>query len=757
MLPPAAYGVTIAMFPLLLINGFIATLMIGKVLEYQTRMFYCDTSVDDKDCPFSLFDSIKDDPNNVEVNYTLLRSGRAGIAFWVVGTYLMFLGLKILIPERVEANSNYLAESFDGNVWEFFTWKRSNVLFISVFWIFYNLMVVQFSFSETFSTYIWYMIGLLKVLGVIFGFILELLLEESLLSSPMEILGGLTQGLVTFGADDFVDFLNAYFIELGIMMFERTYVGDFVDVCVKYIESKIAKMSKFMDFKLGWFSSNDDFLLDKEMQKEKAMQERKKKEQEEAELLREDKDINKDEDKKKDENKEDNDMGSSGSDIYISDDEDDFDFDDSDNLDDSDQLLDYNDSMNEGDKAKPVEKKADELLKANKDDDSDLPIDENIEVQEVEPLLESFKGYANDTIVLFINPLFIALIWVFYDETQVAAEYGIRTQDFLYYFMFSVVIIPFQIVIDVFFQNIVEWYFKLPVHDYLDYLHFRFACRTTRWKGNEEVPNKQVSMNLVSLDQLCFSSQYYFVQTIYSFGMTQLLLGIQILLNFPDYNAFSDNASLIVVVVIVAVWIVIQKLCILLGQMLRIWKVKEHKSNKKELTLKEQFLRILNVDQYMKSQGIKLTPVELHFSKAKWDIVEKLRAQDEVALVDLKTDRIVARTVREKFIKYNKPWLRDNMHEIFTPRTLFLYRKEIINQFEKVVGKKQPVNISLSSKEKSTLSKDISGNSDSVYYKNFKPKKLTEKTKEIIRFWIYNARRSMVNKHQNMMVKKKGY
>jgi len=68
--------------------------------------------------------------------------------------------------------------------------------------------------------------------------------------------------------------------------------------------------------------------------------------------------------------------------------------------------------------------------------------------------------------------------------------------------MFSVVIIPFQIVIDVFFQNIVEWYFKLPVHDYLDYLHYRFRKRTTRWKGDEEIPNTQVGVNLVSLDQL---------------------------------------------------------------------------------------------------------------------------------------------------------------------------------------------------------------------------------------------------------------
>lgn len=187
------------------------------------------------------------------------------------------------------------------------------------------------------------------------------------------------------------------------------------------------------------------------------------------------------------------------------------------------------------------------------DEESELNIDDNIEVQEVEPLIESFKNYANDSIVLFTNPFFILLIWIFYDETQVAAQYGIRTQDFLYYFMFSVVIIPFQIIIDILFQNIVEWYFKLPVHDYLDYLHFRFASRTSRWKGNEENPNRQVSQNLVTLDQLCFSSQYYFVITIYTFGMVELMLGIQILLNYPDYNAFSDIAVLMIIFAMVGV------------------------------------------------------------------------------------------------------------------------------------------------------------------------------------------------------------
>jgi hypothetical protein len=96
----------------------------------------------------------------------------------------------------------------------------------------------------------------------------------------------------------------------------------------------------------------------------------------------------------------------------------------------------------------------------------------------------------------------------------------------VYYFLFSLVIAPAQIVIDIMFLNIVEWYNYLPIHDYLDYMAYRFKTRKARWKGSEPFVNRKVAHELRSLDQLCFSSQHYFVQTLYVSGMTQVVLGI---------------------------------------------------------------------------------------------------------------------------------------------------------------------------------------------------------------------------------------
>ena len=748
--PPVIWGMILAHIPLWAINLWMCVMMIGHVLTNKTELFPWDSSVAPAQCPFSIFDFMPDDPNNVSIDYSLLRTGRIAVSFIVVGAYCVVIGLIIVIPDKNIKGEYYTAESFDGNVWEFFTWKRSNVLLVSLFWIFFLLCIIQFSFSSIYSLYIWYMIVTIKGLNIAIGFIIELMLEDSIVCSTLDILGGLTGGLVTFGASDFVSFLQSYYVDFGMQMFERTYLGDVTDTVLDFVKEKGEKL---IEMKNSWFSNQDD-IFDKEMKEKEERMKRKRLEQEEK-LLAENTDAKgKTEEKKAEEKKggemkeekknealDDLDAASSGSDIYISD-EDDFDFDDSDNIDDSDQLVDYDNDSDANDKKKAEQKNKGEKdhKKGKKEKESDIAFDENIEVFEVEPILDKFKDYAGDNIELYINPLFTMILWLFYDETQIANSYGIKTQDFVYYVMFALVFIPFQVTIDMLFLNISEWFFKLPIHDYLDYLHFRFATRTSRWKGNEIVVNKQVDEENILLDQLWFSSQYYFIQTIMVFGMIQLMLGINTLLTFPSYNLFADMGILLVVVALIAVCFLIHRFWILLGRIFCIWKIKEVKTQKKETTLKDEFLKILNVEQYMKNKGIKLTPVELHFSPEKWDIVEKLRGQDEIALIDLQTDRIVAKTVRDKFIRYNKPWLRENMHEIFTPRTLFLYRKEIINQFEKVVGKRQPANISLSSKEKSTFSKEASGSKDTIFQRNFNPTLLNERTIPVIKFWIARAK-----------------
>ena len=72
-----------------------------------------------------------------------------------------------------------------------------------------------------------------------------------------------------------------------------------------------------------------------------------------------------------------------------------------------------------------------------------LGLDDDVEEEDVAKLLELYVGYSNDTLSLLYTPFFVGLLWLFYEETVVAALYGIKPQDFVYYFLFSLVIIPF--------------------------------------------------------------------------------------------------------------------------------------------------------------------------------------------------------------------------------------------------------------------------------------------------------------------------
>ena len=51
--------------------------------------------------------------------------------------------------------------------------------------------------------------------------------------------------------------------------------------------------------------------------------------------------------------------------------------------------------------------------------------------------------YCNQTVCLFYLPFSFWIIWGFYDEINIAPSWGIKEKDFLYYFLFAVVTIPF--------------------------------------------------------------------------------------------------------------------------------------------------------------------------------------------------------------------------------------------------------------------------------------------------------------------------
>lgn len=470
---PALQGVVLGLMPIIIGNLYITIVIAGHLMSIDTHLFSCDDPGGDSACIYTLFDLIMDDPNNVSIDYSILRTGRTGTAFLVMGSYVTLASLLILVPDKNEAGR--VPEAYDGNIWEYFIWKRSNILFTSVFLMFFELAVIQFSFSAIYGDNAWLMMGIFKVIEIIVETMLDGAVPEALMLSPLQVSFAVVLGLTGFGAANFLDFLQGYFIDVGITMIERPYLDSVIEVVSGSIEDTVPKIRRAF---VKWIDIKEDDEIDK-----------KNEEEEEEDLDKEEEKEDKDE--KEGEEEEDSEEKSSDSDIQYSDDSsiesnlDDLSLEDDPNI-----LLFQMQQQNDSDipsvdvsmEIREKKRKEKEMLqkrqrdlerhlrgKVNEDEandqekefaqyqkgqkegegeaeegqeEEDIKMDD-VELQEVEPLIDFYGGYCNDTLSLIYQPFFTGLIWVYYDETVVASLYGIRIQDFIFYFLFNLVIIPF--------------------------------------------------------------------------------------------------------------------------------------------------------------------------------------------------------------------------------------------------------------------------------------------------------------------------
>lgn len=130
-IPSTAAGVGLALIPIIIVDSLIAVLIKGDILTYSTAIFNC-YDANPSNCVYTFFDLIKDTPGKISVDYQLLRNGRCGIAILFSGGYLLMVGLKILVPDTTKPGRIY--EAYNGNVWLYYVWKRSNMVYCS-FWI----------------------------------------------------------------------------------------------------------------------------------------------------------------------------------------------------------------------------------------------------------------------------------------------------------------------------------------------------------------------------------------------------------------------------------------------------------------------------------------------------------------------------------------------------------------------------------------------------------------------------------------------
>lgn len=322
----------------------------------------------------------------------------------------------------------------------------------------------------------------------------------------------------------------------------------------------------------------------------------------------------------------------------------------------------------------------------------------------VEPIIDFYAGASMDRLALFYQPILILLMMFFREELMLPIIYNIREKDMEIYLWYSLIILFFQLVTEVFVLNVVELFQGWKLYDYLVYCRYRFLQREQRWKGLEPNLDECIDENLRTLDQMCFSSQFFMMCTVHITGVVFFVVAIEIMAR-AEYNLFGDPAMPVLLAFVLACATFVRRVVLFLAVRLEFWKIKHENT---------AWLAPPDDDDDA-------------FSVPRWDELEKIKGASHDAYV--MNQRITSETFRRKFLEYNRAWLARELPSVLTPRTLRRARPYLLAQFARILDSLNP-QIS-----------DDDDERDGDGRPRFGPVSLSAPSRSIIRLWLARARR----------------
>jgi hypothetical protein len=319
----------------------------------------------------------------------------------------------------------------------------------------------------------------------------------------------------------------------------------------------------------------------------------------------------------------------------------------------------------------------------------------------VEPIIDFYAGCSMERLALFYQPVLILIMMFFREEIMLPILYNIREKDMEIYLWYSLIILLFQLVTEVFVLNVVEIFQGWKLYDYLVYCRYRFLQREQRWKGLEPNLDECIDEGLRTLDQMCFSSQFFMMCTVHITGIVFFVVGIEIMAR-ASYNLFGDPAMPLLLAFVLAASVFVRTLVLFLAVKFEVWKIKHENT---------AWLAPPDEDD--------------EFGVPRWDELEKIKGASHEAY--LMNQRITSDTFRNKFLNYNRSWLVNQLPSILTPRTLRRARPYLLAQFAKILDSLNP--------QVSDDDEEDDGRP------RFGPVTLSAPSRTIIRFWLARARR----------------
>lgn len=269
-------------------------------------------------------------------------------------------------------------------------------------------------------------------------------------------------------------------------------------------------------------------------------------------------------------------------------------------------------------------------------------VNENIQMrmEGVDPLLDSMTLSSMNISTRLLTPCVLLLISSFYDETLIAQNHRISARELLYYIIFSLCMIPWSLIIDVFVLHAEELLHGWRLFDYLVYQRHRFKARDCKWTLHNPYVDESISFSFQTLDLMGFSSQYYFASGIVATSSIMAIVGTTTLLRQESYNAFSDPVLGILIIGILLLSKVLRKMIIHVGS-----------------------LKI----SYLNWEGVW---GDVNIEDSADDIIVTKLATGEAKHVDLEKERLEVKAIennhfRELFLERNKPWILRHLSELF--------------------------------------------------------------------------------------------
>ncbi|CAE7571315.1 unnamed protein product, partial [Symbiodinium pilosum] len=186
------------------------------------------------------------------------------------------------------------------------------------------------------------------------------------------------------------------------------------------------------------------------------------------------------------------------------------------------------------------------LMSEGKDDEEIPPEEVVVEGTPIEEAMEEVIGCGTTCMSTVMTPFIILAIFFFAEETEIPAQYDIRSTDLVCYLLFGLIIAPFQVMMDILMNHATELQNNVRIYDYMLYAKWRWRNRVTRWLFDDPRLDLSIAEPLQSVNHLAFSPQFYFIETYYTWGMLVGLLAITIFLR-KAMNPLDDPALFIMV------------------------------------------------------------------------------------------------------------------------------------------------------------------------------------------------------------------